>query len=278
MNHVLKPKDGKKEFDKAVLTLSKAFSLVSAHESIRPLKDEVAFFELLRTAIKKSTTTKRKLSEDKVKHSLRQLVSQAIVSGEVVDVFKSAGLNNPEISILDDDFLEDVRKMEHKNLAVEMLQKLINDEIVARTAKNAANQVAFTDRLEKAVSKYRNRSVETSQVIEALISLAKELRDAADKGKDLNLSKEEVALYDALLRNENAKGDLTNSDIIIIARELAKEIRRSAQTDWAKRENLRAKMRRNIKKVLKRTGYPPDKCDEAVLYVIEQAERMADAV
>lgn len=277
MNHVLQPKDGKKEFDKAVFALSKAFSLVSAHEDVRPLKDEVAFFELLRTAIKKSTTTNRKLDEDKVKHSLRQLVSQAIVSGEVVDVFKSAGLNKPEISILDDDFLDDVRKMEHKNLAIEMLEKLINDEIVVRTAKNAAEQVAFSDRLERAVGKYRNRSVETSQVIEALIALAKELREAADKGKELNLSPEEVALYDALIRNGNAKDAMKDEDIITIARELAKEIRNSAQTDWAKRDNLRAKMRRNIKKVLKRTGYPPDKCDEAVAYVIEQAERMAAA-
>ena len=277
MNHVLQPKDGKKEFDKAVFALSKAFSLVSAHEDVRPLKDEVAFFELLRTAIKKSTTTNRKLDEDKVKHSLRQLVSQAIVSGEVVDVFKSAGLNKPEISILDDDFLDDVRKMEHKNLAIEMLEKLINDEIVVRTAKNAAEQVAFSDRLERAVGKYRNRSVETSQVIEALIALAKELREAADKGKELNLSPEEGALYDALIRNGNAKDAMKDEDIITIARELAKEIRNSAQTDWAKRDNLRAKMRRNIKKVLKRTGYPPDKCDEAVAYVIEQAERMAAA-
>lgn len=277
MNHVLQPKDGKKEFDKAVFALSKAFSLVSAHEDVRPFKDEVAFFELLRTAIKKSTTTNRKLDEDKVKHSLRQLVSQAIVSGEVVDVFKSAGLNKPEISILDDDFLDDVRKMEHKNLAIEMLEKLINDEIVVRTAKNAAEQVAFSDRLERAVGKYRNRSVETSQVIEALIALAKELRESGEKARELNLSPEEVALYDALIRNGNAKDAMNNEDIITIARELAKEIRNSAQTDWAKRDNLRAKMRRNIKKVLKRTGYPPEKCDEAVAYVIEQAERMAAA-
>lgn len=274
MNHVLKPKDGKKDFDKCVLALSKAFSLVSSLDEAREFKDEVAFFELLRTAIKKSTTTKRKLDEDRVKHSLRQLVSQAIVSGEVVDVFKSAGLNNPEVSILDDEFLEDVRKMEHKNLAIEMLEKLINDEIVTRTAKNAASQVAFSERLEAAVAKYRNRSVETSQVIEALIALAKELREAADKGKELNLSPEEMALYDALLRNDEAKQAMKDDDIIYIARELAKEIRNSAQTDWAKRDNLRAKMRRNIKKVLKRTGYPPDKCDEAVIYVIEQAERM----
>lgn len=277
MNHVLQPKDGKKEFDKAVFALSKAFSLVSAHEDVRPFKDEVAFFELLRTAIKKSTTTNRKLDEDKVKHSLRQLVSQAIISGEVVDVFKSAGLNKPEISILDDDFLDDVRKMEHKNLAIEMLEKLINDEIVVRTAKNAAEQVAFSDRLERAVGKYRNRSVETSQVIEALIALAKELRESGEKARELNLSPEEVALYDALIRNGNTKDAMKNEDIITIARELAKEIRNSAQTDWAKRDNLRAKMRRNIKKVLKRTGYPPEKCDEAVAYVIEQAERMAAA-
>lgn len=275
MNHVLKPKDGKKDFDKAVLSLSKAFSLVSAHEDVREFKEEVAFFEFLRTAIKKNTEAKRNLNQNAVKNSLRQLVSQAIVSGDVVDVFKSAGLNNPELSILDDDFLEDVRKMEYKNLAVEMLQKLIDDEIMSRTAKNAANQVAFSERLEKAVGKYRNRSVETSQVIEALIALAKELRDAADKGQDLGLTPEELAFYDALLRNTSASGLMTDVEIVTIAQKLAKEIRKSAQTDWIKRDNLRAKMRVKIGKILRRTGYPPDKCDEAVKYVIEQAERMA---
>lgn len=275
MNHVLKPKDGKKEYDKAAFALLKSFSLVSAHDDMKSYKEEVAFFELIRTAIKKSTSTKRKMSEDKVKNSLRQLMSSAIVSGEVVDVFKSAGLNNPEISILNDGFLSDVSKMKQKNLAVEMLEKLLKDEIATRTAKDSAKEVEFSDRLEKSVAKYRNRSVETSQVIEALIALAKELRDAADRGKSLNLSPEEVALYDALLRNGSVKDLMENQQLVAIAIELAKEIRNSSQPDWSKRDNLRAKMRRNIKKVLKRTGFPPDKCDEAIQYVLEQAERVA---
>jgi type I restriction enzyme R subunit len=275
MNHVLKPKDGKVEFDKCVLLLTKAFSLVSALEEIREYKDEVAFFDSIRNAIKKVTSSKTKLSEDKVKHSLRQLVSKAIISGEVVDIFKSAGLNKPEISVLDDDFLEDVRNMEHKNLAIELLQKLIDDEITARTAKNAANQIAFSERLNKAVAKYRNRSVETSQVIEALIALAKELKNAADEGEELGLSVEEKAFYDALLRDGSAASEMKNEDLITIAIKLADTIRKSAKPDWAVRENLRASMRLKIKKILSRSGYPPDKTDEAIKYVVEQAERIA---
>jgi type I restriction enzyme R subunit len=275
MNHVLKPKDGKKEFDRAVAGLQRAFSLVSAHDDIREYKEEVAFFELIRTAIKKSTTSERKRAEDEVKHSLRQLVSSAVSSGEVIDVFKSAGLNSPEISILDDDFLDEVKGLEQKNLAVEMLQKLIKDEISVRTAKNSASEVAFSERLEKSLAKYRNRSVETSQVIEALVALAKQLREEGERGKSLNLSPEEVALYDALMRNDSVKELMQDKQLIQIAIELSKEIRKSTQPDWAKRDNLRAKMRRNLKRVLKKTGFPPDKCDEAVQYVLEQAEKVA---
>lgn len=275
MNHVLKPKDGKKEFDKAVAGLQKAFSLVSAHDDIREYKEEVAFFELIRTAIKKSTTSERKMAENEVKNSLRQLVSSAISSGEVIDVFKSAGLNSPEISVLDDDFLNEVKGMKQRNLAVEMLQKLLKDEISVRTAKNSASEVAFSERLEKSLAKYRNRSVETSQVIEALVALAKQLREEGERGKQLNLSTEEVALYDALMRNASVKELMQDKQLIQIAIELAKEIRKSTQPDWAKRDNLRAKMRRNLKRVLKKTGFPPDKCDEAVQYVLEQAEKVA---
>jgi type I restriction enzyme R subunit len=275
MNHVLTPKDGKKEFDKAVAGLQKSFSLVNAHDDIREYKEEVAFFELIRTAIKKSTTSERKLVENEVKNSLRQLVSSAISSGEVIDIFKSAGLKSPEISILNDDFLNEVKDMKQKNLAVELLQKLIKDEITVRTANNSASEVAFSERLEKSLAKYRNRSVETSQVIEALVALAKELREEGERGKQLNLSPEEVALYDALMRNASVKELMQDSQLIQIAIELAKEIRKSTQPDWAKRENLRAKMRRNLKRVLKKTGFPPDKCDEAVQYVLEQAEKVA---
>ncbi|MCP3429724.1 type I restriction endonuclease subunit R [Opacimonas viscosa] len=275
MNHVFKGKDGKKRFDRAVLALSKAFSLCSTHDDANQYKEEVAFFETIRAAIKKSTLARKKLDSDKVEHALRQVVSKAIVTGEVVDVFKSAGLNKPEISILDDQFLNDVKKMEHKNLAVEMLQKLIEDEIRTRTAKNAASQRSFMDMLAASVAKYKNKAVHTSQVIEELIKLAKELRESADRGEEIGLTKEELAFYDALLENESAKDAMTDDDIVLIAKALVEEIRNSSQPDWEKRPNLRSKMRRNIKKILKRTGYPPDYQAEAVEAILKQAEVMA---
>lgn len=206
---------------------------------------------------------------------MRQVVSKAIVTGEIVDVFKSAGLNEPEISILDDKFLDGVKNMEHKNLAVEMLQKLIEDEISTRTAKNAASQRTFMDLLAASVAKYKNKAVHTSQIIEELIKLAKELRDSADRGEDIGLTKEELAFYDALLESETAKEAMGNDDIILIAKALVAEIRNSTQPDWEKRPNLRSKMRRNIKKLLKRTGYPPDHQAAAIEAILKQAELMA---
>ena len=275
MNHILKGSDGKKRYDRAALAMSKAFSLCSTHDDANQYKEEVAFFETVRAAIKKSTLAKKKLDGDKVQHALRQVVSKAIVTGDIVDVFKSAGLNKPEISILDDKFLDDVKKMEHKNLAVEMLQKLIEDEISTRTAKNAASQRTFMDLLAASVAKYKNKAVHTSQIIEELIKLAKELRESADRGEDIGLTKEELAFYDALLESETAKEAMENDDIILIAKALVAEIRNSTQPDWEKRPNLRSKMRRNIKKLLKRTGYPPDHQAAAIEAILKQAELMA---
>jgi len=275
MNHILKQNDGKKRFDKAALALVKAYSLCSTHPDAGAYKEEIAFFETVRAAIKKSTTAKVKMTDDKVQNALRQVVSKSLVTGEIVDVFKSAGLNKPEISILDDEFLEDVKKLKQENLAVELLRKLIEDEIYTRTAKNAMAHKSFSELLKRSIGKYKNRSVETSQVIAELIKIAKELKASADRGEDIGLSKEELAFYDALLLNESAAEILENDAIVLIARELAKEIRNSAQPDWTNRQNLKAKMRRNIKNILRRTGYPPDEQEGAVERVLEQAELMA---
>ncbi|HFQ4859093.1 type I restriction endonuclease subunit R [Vibrio vulnificus] len=272
MNHILSLEDGKKRFDKAALSLSKAFSLCSCMDEAKDIKEEIAFFETLRAAIKKTTTSKQRMSDENVQTALRQVVSESIVSGDIVDVFQSAGLNKPEISILDDDFLAEVEKTEHKNLAVEMLKKLIQDEIKTRTVKNAVAYKTFSEMLRNSLDKYRNRSVETSVVIEELIKLAKELRDSADRGDELDLTKEELAFFDALLANESAKEAMKQEDILFIARELAAEIRKSAQPDWAKRKNLRSRMRIKIKQILKRTGYPPDCQEDAVELVLQQAE------
>ena len=275
MNHVMEEPDGKKRFDRAALALSKSFSLCSTHDEANQYKEEVAFFETIRAAIKKSTFANKKLDGDKVQHALRQVVSKAIVTGEIVDVFKSAGLNKPEISILDDRFLDDVKNMDHKNLAVEMLQKLIEDEISTRTAKNAASQRSFMELLANSVAKYKNKTVHTSQVIEELIKLAKELRDSANRGEEIGLTKEELAFYDALLESDSAKEAMQDEDIVLIAKALVAEIKNSSQPDWEKRPNLRSKMRRNIKKLLKRTGYPPERQAEAVEAILKQAEIMA---
>lgn len=275
MNHILKENDGKKRLDNAVLSLSKSFSICITHPKANDYKEEVAFFETLRSALKKSTQAKATLDLENVESALRQVVSKTIVAGDIVDIFKSAGLNSPEISILDDVFLADVKKMEYKNIAVEMLQKLIKDEVRVRTAKNALTEKLFLKRLHESLAKYKNRSVETSQVIEELVSLAKDLRASADRGDDMGLTKEELAFYDALCMCESAKNAMKNAEIMLIAKSIVAEIRRSSQPDWQKRDNLKAKMKLAIKKLLKKTGYPPEYSDEAVKHILEQAERIS---
>jgi type I restriction enzyme R subunit len=209
-------------------------------------------------------------------HAIRQIVSRAIVSDQVIDVFAAAGLKNPDISILSDEFLADVRGMEHKNLAVELLRKLLNDEVRARARQNIVQSRSFADLLEKSVRRYQNRAIEAAQVIEELIALAKEMRAAQKRGEELGLSTDELAFYDALEVNDSAVKVLGDETLRTIARELVETVRGNVTIDWTVKESVRAKLRVVVKRILRKYGYPPDKQESATSTVLQQAELLSE--
>ena len=210
--------------------------------------------------------------EADVDYAIRQIVSRAVASDEVIDIFAAAGLKKPDISVLSDEFLAEVRGMPQRNLAVEMLRKLLNGEIKARGRKNVVQARSFTEMLENSIQRYQNRAIETAQVIEELIALAKEMREAEQRGEKLGLSDDEVAFYDALEVNDSAVKVLGDDTLKIIAQELVRGVRNSVTIDWTVRENVRAQMRVLIKRILQKYGYPPDKQARATELVLEQAE------
>ncbi len=211
-------------------------------------------------------------TEEDLDHAIRQIVSGAIAPEGVVDLFAAAGLKKPDISILSEEFLAEVRGMPHKNLAVELLRKLLEGEIKTRRRKNVVQARSFAELLEQAIRRYQNRAVEAAQVIEELIALARELREADRRGEELGLSEEELAFYDALETNDSAVKVLGEPTLREIARELVETVRRNVTIDWTERENVRAHLRRLVKRVLRKHNYPPDKQEQATLTVLEQAE------
>lgn len=269
--HVLAQDDGKNRLVKAVSELSKAFALAVPHEKALEIRDDVAFFQAVRSVLTKSTGDGRR-SPEEIELAIRQIVSKAVSSDEVIDIFAAAGLKKPDISILSDEFLAEVRGMPQKNLAVEMLRKLLEGEIKARGRKNVVQARSFAELLENAIKKYQNRAIETAQVIEELIALAKDLREANQRGEKLGLTDDEVAFYDALEVNDSAVAVLGDETLRLIAQELVKAVRNSITIDWTVRENVRAQMRVIVKRILRKYGYPPDKQAHATELVLEQAE------
>ena len=269
--HVLAQEDGKNRLVKAVGDLSKAFALAVPHLKALEIRDDVAFFQAVKAVLTKSTTEGRRSAEE-IEFAIRQIVSKAVSSDEVIDIFAAAGLKKPDISILSDEFLAEVRGMPQRNLAVEMLRKLLDGEIKSRGRKNIVQARSFAELLENAIRKYQNRAIETAQVIEELIALAKEVREAGKRGDQLGLTEEEVAFYDALETNDSAVAVLGDKTLKLIAQELLKAVRSSVTIDWTVRENVRASMRVIIKRILRKYGYPPDKQARATELVLEQAE------
>ena len=269
--HVLAQDDGKNRLVKAVGELSKAFALAVPHEKALEIRDDVAFFQAVKSVLTKSTGDGRR-SPEEIELAIRQIVSKAVSSDEVIDIFAAAGLKKPDISILSDEFLAEVRGMPQRNLAVEMLRKLLEGEIKARGRKNVVQARSFAELLENAIKKYQNRAIETAQVIEELIALAKDLREANQRGEKLGLTDDEVAFYDALEVNDSAVAVLGDETLRLIAQELVKAVRNSITIDWTVRENVRAQMRVIIKRILRKYGYPPDKQAHATELVLEQAE------
>lgn len=272
MEHILQLDDGKKRYLAEVTALSKAFALAVPHEEALKIRDEVGFFQEVRAGLAKATVEGEGKSPEEMDTAIRQLVSRAVASEEVIDIFAAAGLKKPDISILSDDFLQEVRQLPHRNLAVELLRKLLNDEIKTNSRKNVVQARSFAEMLEMAIRKYQNRAIEAAQVIEELIQLAREMREAQQRGDDLGMTDDEIAFYDALEVNDSAVKVLGDETLKAIAHELVEAVRRSVTIDWAVRENARAKIRVIVKRILRKYGYPPDKQEKATQTVLEQAE------
>jgi type I restriction enzyme R subunit len=271
IEHILVQPNGKERLLQAATELSKAFALSVPHEKALEINDEVGFFQAVRSAIAKNTRIPGKTQEE-LDSAIRQIVSKAIASDEVIDIFSAAGLKKPDISILSDEFLAEVQRMPQRNLALELLHKLLGDEIRSRSRKNLIQSRSFAEMLEKTIRRYQNRTIEATQVILELIKLAKQMRDARSRGEKLGLNEDEEAFYDALEVNDSAVKVLGDEVLKTLARELVGTVRRNATIDWTVRESARAKLRTMVRRLLRKYGYPPDKQEKATLTVLEQAE------
>jgi type I restriction enzyme R subunit len=276
-NHILGQDEGKQRFADQVLSASKAFALCCTLDKALGYRDELAFFQAIKSALTKHSTQDKKLSDEAKEHALRQIISGALISEEVIDIFSAAGLNKPNIGILTEEFLDDVRNMEHRNLAVELLERLLKDDIKSRFATNVVQGQKFSELLQASLTRYRNRSIETAQVIEELIAMAKSFNEAAQRGNELGLSADELSFYDALETNESSVRELGDSVLKEIAQQLTNFLRNNLSVDWSVRETVRAKMRAQIKLILKRHKYPPDLEAKAIDLVLKQAEALSEA-
>ncbi|MBI2829231.1 MAG: DUF3387 domain-containing protein, partial [Acidobacteria bacterium] len=273
--HILGLDEGKARLLRAVTELSQAFALAAPHEEALKIRDDVGFFQAVRSVLAKGTPGERKTDEE-LDHAIRQIISKAVVSDGVIDIFAAAGLKNPDISILSDEFLAEVRGMPQRNLAVELLQKLLKGEIKARAKRNVVQARSFAEMLAQTVRAYQNRAIETAQVIEVLIQLAKDMRAANARGEALKLTEDELAFYDALEVNDSAVKVLGEPTLVDIARELVAAVKKNVTIDWTLRENVRAQLRVIVKRILRKYGYPPDKQEKATQTVLEQAELLSE--
>jgi type I restriction enzyme R subunit len=272
--HILAQEDGKERLLRAVTELSQAFALAVPHDEALRIRDDVAFFQAVRSVLAKRAVGDVR-PEEELDHAIQQIVSKAVAPAGVVDLFSAAGLKRPDISILSDEFLAEVRGLPQRNLAVELLRKLLSGEIKTRGRKNIVQARSFAEMLEETIRRYQNRAIETAQVIEELIELAKEMREADKRGEELGLTEEELAFYDALETNDSAVKVLGDETLRTIARELVGAVRKNVTIDWMVRENVRAQLRVIVKRILRKYGYPPDKQEKATQTVLEQAEALS---
>ena len=275
-DHILGQKDGLKRFADCVTAMSQAFALCSTYEDAMTYREEVAFLQAIRAAITKHDTVSSKIDDERREHALRQIVSKAIAADGVVDIFTAAGLKNPNIGLLSDGFLHDVCLLPHKNLAVELLERLLQNDIQSRFKNNVVQNKQFSDLLQQSLNKYRNRSIETAQVIEELIAMAQELKVAAERGEDLGRSADEIAFYDALETNQAAVKELGDPVLRKIATELTTQLRKNISVDWSVRDTVRARLRLLVKRILRKYKYPPDLEQRAIDLVLQQAETLSE--
>jgi len=276
---VLNLDKGKERFSNNVSNLSKAFAISVPHPKAIAIRDDLSFFQAIKARITKLRESTKKRSDEEVETAIRQIISDALISTEVIDIFQAAGLQNPEISglnILSDEFLAELKDMPRKNLALELLRRLLNDEIKKRSTRNIIQSKKFSEMLADAIKRYQNNAITAAEIIEELIKLAKDLKEADQRGENLNLDFRELAFYDALEVNDSAVKVLGDEILKTIARELVASVKNSVTIDWDKKESIQAKMRVMIKRILKKYGYPPDKQEQAVKTVLEQAKLLAD--
>lgn len=270
----------RQRFVNTVTELGKAFALCATEEVAQELNSEIAFLKAVKAGIVKLLAPPTEddgtnKSPAEVEAEINQLISKSVVTEEVVDIYQTLGLENPDISILSDDFLKDVEGLQQKNVAVELLNKLLKGQVKSLMKTNATVSKQFSEMLGKSIQKYNNRSIEASKVIEELIQMAKEINQEQQRGKNLGLSTEEIAFYDALASHETAKEALGDKELRAIAHELTKTVKDNMSVDWSKRDSAKAKMRVQVRRLLKKYGYPPDLQKMAVEQVVEQAELMA---
>jgi type I restriction enzyme R subunit len=272
-DYILGLENGEKRIKQTVLELSKAFAICMPQPEALEIREEVAFFQAVKSRLEKVSARGVTISDEEYRSALKQIVDKAIAPVGVVDVFEAAGLDKPEISILSDEFFAEIRNMERKNLAVEALQKLLNDEVKAKFSRNAVKDAKFSEMLKEALNRYRNGTVEAAQVIEELIAVGKDIREAVNEGQVEGLTEDEVVFYDALVENGSAREVMDDKQLREIAKLLVEQVRRDASIDWQFRKSVQAKLRINVKKTLAKYGYPPDQQAIATDLVLEQAKR-----
>lgn len=268
-------KKAHRRYQDAVLALSKAFALAAASDEAREIRVEVGFFQTIRAALVKSSQTAGGSTADKTL-AVQQIIDRSVISTEIVDILSAAGLKSPDISILSDEFLAEIQQMETKNLALEALKKLLNDEISSRSKSNIVESKQFSDRLAEAMARYHTNAISTVEVLQELVNLAKDIREARNRGEEEGLSADEIAFYDALAQNESAVDVMGNDSLKIIAHELLEGLKANSTVDWSRRESARARMRVLVKRILRRHGYPPDLQDAAIQTVLQQAEALSE--
>ncbi|CAK2832897.1 Type I restriction enzyme HindI endonuclease subunit [Vibrio crassostreae] len=269
-------RDGKRRFLDVMAALTKAYSLCNTMDETHGYKNEIAFYSAIKTAFIKHSTVDKKRTDEERNTALKQILNNAVIADGVDDIFSMVGLDKPNIGLLSEEFLEDVKNMKEKNLAVELLEKLLRDEVKSRMKNDVVQEKKYSERIMSTLQKYHNRSIETAQVIEELIQWAKEMQEDGELLDKLNLSVDEIAFYRALVDNESSVRELGDDNLRKLAIELTHQLRKSATVDWQKRDSVRARMRNLVRRLLRRWKYPPDAAEEAIKLVLEQAEVLAD--
>jgi len=274
--HILSLDDGKKRFINEVTALTKAYAIAVPHEQAMDVKDEVSFFQAVKARLSKFDITGAGKSDEEIETAIRQVIDEALVSEQVVDVFDAAGIKRPDISILSEEFLMDIKNMKHKNLALETLKKLLNDEIKSRSKTNFIQSKSLMEMLDNSIKRYQNKILTAAEVIQELIDLANEIQKADKRGEQLGLTDYELAFYDAVANNESAKQVLGDEVLRNLAIYLVETVKKNASIDWTLKESVKAKLKVMVKRALRKFGYPPDQQKLATETVLKQAELLAD--